>query len=140
MKCGDIIGIGSGKQVSLLCRVEEITDEYIKFHVINGAWTGYLRGELVEVGDEQYGEFDLRATVDGQKVVYIGPHRGRDYNEAIDFMNQALARNWLSRRLFIGRLNVERSMKSFWSRLAKSCQAFSDAWYGRAAYDDTIPF
>lgn len=143
MKEGDIIGIGNADEgvVSLECEVLEVTPEYIKFWVINGAWTGYLRGDVLQAGDElSDGNFRVVNTINGKKILYVGPIRGDDYNEAIEFMNQMIARNWLSRRLYIGRLNVERSTKNFWMRLVKSCKAFSDAWHGRAAYDDTIPF
>jgi len=141
MKRGDHVGIGDkgGKTVELLCEVLSFDGETLEFFVLNGCWEGvlYRDGKL----DAKWPSGSIASTSYEAAVLYTGPIRGRDYNEVMEFMDQALARNWLSRKLFIARTNSSLAARGFWQRLRRSCKAFSNAWHGRSQYDyDTIPF
>lgn len=141
MRRGDYVGVGDkgGKEVDLLCEVERFDGETLDFVVVNGAWRGRLHpdGRL----EAFWPSGAVANTSTGAAVLYAGPIRGRGYNEMMAFMDQMLARNRLSRRLYVARMGVASKVSGLWRRLRRSCKAFSDAWHGRSQYiDDTIPF
>lgn len=141
MKRGDYVGVGDKgeKEVDLLCEVERFDGETLDFVVVNGAWRGRLHpdGRL----EAFWPSGSVANTSTGAAVLYAGPIRGRSYNEIMAFMDQMLARNWLSRKFCVARMAATLKVRRFWGRLRRSCKAFSNAWHGQSQYtDDTVPF
>lgn len=144
MKPGDLIGIGRDKHVSLYCRIEEVTPEYLKFWVINGAWTGYMRGDEIQAGYQWDGKFHCQNTIHGEKIIYADPiPSGLNYNEAIEYMNDQLSSNWLMRKWNVLRLGANCKASMQLSRFNAACRAFMLVWRGdkvSSDFDDPIPF
>lgn len=144
MKCGKLIGIGTGKKISLYCRVERMEGNAVVAWVINGNWTAKLHPtgtlEVCEKG----------TLVDGQRILFRGqiPKNVKDdYNAAIEYMESQLDRWPLTLWLITSTADVVERVETTYKRFDAACNAFMNVWsVGRAKkmadrdYSDEIPF
>lgn len=74
----------SNNKVSVWCDdIREDADGKIHFSVINGAWDGWIKGDEVYVKKTKQSYF-------GNKIVWKGKAPGRDYNEAIAWIQKSV--------------------------------------------------
>ncbi len=74
----------SNNEVSLWCdNIREYSNGRIHFSVINGAWDGWIKDDEVYVKATKQSFF-------GNKIVWRGRARGRDYNEAMEWIRDTI--------------------------------------------------
>lgn len=148
VKAGNLLGLGRGKEISLLVLVSSLTADGFKFHVINGAWNGVFTYPNTLTVVHYSGNTDIPADIlfDGP---WLHPYGYQNYDEAFQYMAYWLRYpKWI--RSTVSKLNV---CKVYLHRLQR---AFIGASIGfKSAYktplglpirtvmsthDDDIPF
>ena len=80
------IGHKGKRQISILCRILENSESFIKFFVINGEWSGILKDDgWIYINDEKMGEGEIlwQGTVPS-------PYHNYNYNEVIHWIQQQI--------------------------------------------------
>lgn len=147
LKQGQLIGMGNTK-VNLLVQVQEVTPHTMRGWVINGCWElHYNFSTALLACDTPTGTTHFTT-----HILFTSPlPRGmRDYNEAIEYMNDHLKSSWYTRlwnRVYMATISRAHRVVELPTRLRNAIQGMCKGWSGPLVvkslpvdYDDDIPF
>lgn len=149
MRVGQLIGAGSGRNVSLYCLIRDIDYLGVHAHVINGDWRiSFNKGATIchEPGGDKVIDAKILYTGDIPRHLQFEYYGTATYGEAIEFMNARMnSRVPLWVYAMISSVTVRTSRLT--NALSAGKRAFMDAWSPRKDvkeeedfFDDDIPF